>query len=103
MATKIQGRLIGHVGKVVFSPTLHLSPHNIDGTDNDIESKPSKFPKFEDHGSRRCYKKVVMVDEMKFDTVETCNHSYDKESILLHRLLKYCVINYFSLEMSHLL
>ena len=82
IVTKIQGRLIGHVGKVVFSPTLHLSPHNHDGTDNDIESKPSKFPKFEDHGSRRCYKKVVMVDEMKFDTVETCNHSYDQESIL---------------------
>ena len=32
----------------------------------------------EDHGSRRCYKKVVMVEEMKFDTVETCNHNYKK-------------------------
>ena len=30
------------------------------------------------HGSRRCYRKVVMVEEWKYDTMETCNHSYDK-------------------------
>ena len=78
---EINGKLIGHVGKVAFSPILRLSQPNINA-DNDIDSKPQKGPLFEDHGSRRCYKKVVMVEEMKFDTVETCNHSYDQESIL---------------------
>ena len=78
---EIQGKLIGHVGKVVFSPILRLSQPNIDAASNDIDTKPQNGPVFEDHGSRRCYKKVVMVEEMKFDTVETCNHSYDQESI----------------------
>ena len=60
---EIQGKLIGHVGKVVFSPILRLSQPNIDAASNDIDTKPQNGLVFEDHGSRRCYKKVVMVEE----------------------------------------
>ena len=71
LSTTCLSKLIGHVNKVVFSPTLHLSRE----TSNEVGDSS---PQFEDHGSRRCVRKVIMVEEMKFDEVNTCNHSYDK-------------------------
>ena len=74
-------RLVGHVGKIQYSPTLHFHPritNNNINNNNNIMNETAQASDVEDHGSRRCYKKVVMVEEMKFDTVETCNHNYKK-------------------------
>ena len=34
---------------------------------------------YEDHGSRRCYSKVIMTEQTVYDTVDTCDHSYDQQ------------------------
>ena len=86
LSTTCLSKLIGHVNKVVFSPTLHLSRDTSNEVDDSVTAQ------YEDHGSRRCYRKVIMVEEMKFDEVNTCNHSYDKvkQKNLRHHSLEFC-------------
>ena len=61
-------RLLATTGGKIFSPSLVLHPRTDNTTNNEVE----------DHGNRRCFKKVMMVEQVEYQEVETCNHSYDK-------------------------
>ena len=66
-------RLLATTGGKIFSPSLVLHPRADTNTTNNNE--------VEDHGNRRCFKKVMMVEQVEYQEVETCNHSYDKVRI----------------------
>ena len=65
----------------MFSPSLVL--HRADNT-LDLVEKGEKEKEGDEEGeekgpgNRRCYKKVMMVEQLEYQDVETCNHSYDK-------------------------
>ena len=63
-------RLLANTAGKIFSAPLVL--HTRDHTDDNNEVE------VEDHGNRRCFKKVMMVEQLEYQDVETCNHSYDK-------------------------
>ena len=62
----------------MFSPSLVL--HRADNTLNLVEKEKEGDEEGEEKGpgNRRCYKKVMMVEQLEYQDVETCNHSYDK-------------------------
>ena len=66
-----QCRLVATTGGKIFSPSL--VQHIRADTNNEDDE-------VEDHGNRRCFKKVMMVEQLEYQDVETCNHSYDKVS-----------------------
>ena len=70
--------LIGTFLQLVFSPSLVL--HRADNTLNLVEKEKEGDEEGEEKGpgNRRCYKKVMMVEQLEYQDVETCNHSYDK-------------------------
>ena len=65
-----QCRLLGSTGGKVFSPSLVLHTRADSTNNNEVE--------VEEHGNRRCFNKVMMVEQLEYQDVETCNHSYDK-------------------------
>ena len=56
--------------KVLYSPSL-LVQRTAENTI--VEEEEEEGP-----GDRKCYKKVMMVEQVEYQEVETCNHSYDK-------------------------
>ena len=54
--------------KVLYSPSLTVQ-RTAENTILEEEEGP---------GDRKCYKKVMMVEQVEYQEVETCNHSYDK-------------------------
>ena len=61
--------LASTAGKIFSAPlVLHTREHTDDNNEVEVE----------DHGNRRCFKKVMMVEQLEYQDVETCNHSYDK-------------------------
>ena len=62
----------------MFSPSLVL--HRADNALNLVQKEKEGDEEGEEKGpgNRRCYKKVMMVEQLEYQDVETCNHSYDK-------------------------
>ena len=62
-------RLLATTGGKIFSPSLVLHSRN---------NEEQEEVEVEEQGNRRCFKKVMMVEQLEYQDVETCNHSYDK-------------------------
>ena len=65
-------RLLATTGGKIFSPSLVLHSRN---------NEEQEEVEVEEQGNRRCFKKVMMVEQVEYQEVETCNHSYDKVRI----------------------
>ena len=70
LSSPSQCRLLASTGGKIFSAPLVLHTRQDTDVNNEVE--------VEEHGNRRCYKKVMMVEQLEYQDVETCNHSYDK-------------------------
>ena len=57
--------------------------HTPSHSDSELNNFANIEDEFEDHGSRRCYKKLLIEEKVVYDTVDTCNHSYDKVMIYI--------------------
>ena len=67
-------RLLGSTGGKIFSPSLVPSTREDNNNNNEVKLELE----VEDHGNRKCFNKVMMVEQIEYQDVETCNHSYDK-------------------------
>ena len=73
--------LLGFV-KDVVTKTIDVD-HTHSHSDSELNNFANIEDEFEDHGSRRCYKKLLIEEKVVYDTVDTCNHSYDKVMIYI--------------------
>ena len=74
----IEARLLGFADKLLRSPTLELGPgpgindlETGNGTKQEAEVN-------EDEGDKICFDKMSIIEETQYDSMETCNHSYQK-------------------------
>ena len=75
----IEARLLGFADKLLRSPTLELGPGP--GI-NDLETgngTKQEADVIEDEGDKICFDKMSIIEETQYDSMETCNHSYQKE------------------------